>query len=59
MNDVIEIDLARHLERGDIDNIPKVKSGDTVFIPTEENVVRDLSDFLRDVLLLFGFFFVL
>jgi polysaccharide export outer membrane protein len=59
MSDVIEVDLARHLEHGDIDNIPKVKSGDTVFIPTEENVVRDLSDFLRDVLLLFGFFFVL
>lgn len=55
-SDVIEVDLARHLERGDMDNIPKVKSGDTVFVPNEENVMRDLSDFTRDILLLFGFF---
>ncbi|MFI5236323.1 MAG: polysaccharide biosynthesis/export family protein [Ignavibacteriales bacterium] len=56
LSDVIEINLASHLERGDMENIPKVKSGDTVFIPKEENVMRSLSDFTRDILLLFGFF---
>ena len=56
ISDVIEVDLARHLERGDMESIPKVKSGDTVFVPKEENVMRDLSDFTRDILLLFGFF---
>ncbi|MEW6193635.1 MAG: polysaccharide biosynthesis/export family protein [Bacteroidota bacterium] len=55
-SDFIEVDLARHLERGNMEYIPKVKSGDTVFIPKKENVMRDLSDFTRDILLLFGFF---
>jgi polysaccharide export outer membrane protein len=57
--DAIDVDLAAHLEQGDMEDLPKVKSGDTVFIPREENAVRDLSGFLRDILLLFGFFFVL
>lgn len=56
VSDVIEVDLAKHLEQGDMENIPKVKSGDTVFIPRNENAMRDLSDFTRDILLLFGFF---
>ncbi|KAF0140754.1 MAG: polysaccharide export outer membrane protein [Stygiobacter sp.] len=59
ISDVKEIDLAKHLEQGDMDNIPKVRSGDTVFVPREENVMRKLSDFTRDILLLFGFFSLL
>ncbi len=59
VSDVMEVDLAKHLEQGDMENIPKVKSGDTVFVPRKENVMRDLSDFTRDVLLLFGFLRVL
>jgi polysaccharide export outer membrane protein len=57
--EIAEVDLTEHLEKGDMDKIPKVRSGDTVFIPKEENVIRDLSDFFRDILLLFGFFFIL
>jgi polysaccharide export outer membrane protein len=56
LSEVIEVDLAKHLERGDMDKIPLVRSGDTVFVPQEENVMRNLSDFTRDILLLFGFF---
>ncbi len=55
-NDVIEVDLTEHLEKGDIESVPKVKPGDTVFVPKEENFMRELSDYARDVLLLFGFF---
>lgn len=57
--DVIEVDLEWHLETGDLENIPKVKSGDTVFVPVEENLMRELSDFVRDALILFGFFTLL
>lgn len=55
-NDVIEVDLTEHLEKGDMESIPRVKPGDTVFVPKEENFMRELSDYARDVLLLFGFF---
>ncbi len=58
-NDVVEVDLTRHLEEGNMQSIPKVRPGDTVFVPKEENVMRTMSDYARDVLLLFGFFRIL
>ena len=58
-NDVVEVDLTRHLEDGNMQSIPKVRPGDTVFVPKEENVMREMSDYARDVLLLFGFFRIL
>ena len=57
--DVVEVDLTRHLENGNIQSIPKVRPGDTVFVPKEENVMREMSGYARDVLLLFGFFRIL
>lgn len=57
--DNLEVDLARHVENGTLEKIPKVRPGDTVFVPKKENVVRDVSEFIRDVILLFGFFRVL
>lgn len=58
-NDVIEVDLTQQLQTGDLEDIPRVKPGDTVFVPVEDNVMHDLSDYARDVFLLFGFFRVL
>jgi polysaccharide export outer membrane protein len=52
----IEVDLTWYIENGNLDAAPMVRPGDTVFIPKSENVIRELSDFLRDVFLLFGFF---
>jgi polysaccharide export outer membrane protein len=57
--DNLEVDLAKHVQNGTLEKIPKVRPGDTVFVPKKENVVREISEFLRDVLLLFGFFRVL
>jgi polysaccharide export outer membrane protein len=52
----IIVDVAEYIENGATEAIPYVRPGDTVFIPKKENVVREFSDFLRDVVLLFGFF---
>jgi polysaccharide export outer membrane protein len=57
--DNLEVDLAKHVENGSLENIPKVRPGDIVFVPKKENVVRDVSEFIRDVILLFGFFRIL
>lgn len=57
--DNLEVDLAKHVENGSLEKIPKVRPGDTVFVPKKENVVREVSEFIRDVILLFGFFRIL
>jgi polysaccharide export outer membrane protein len=56
--DPIEVDLGAALENGTVDRLPKVRPGDTVFVPKNENVIREFSDFLRDAVLIFGFFTV-
>jgi len=55
-NDFEEVDLTKHLQEGDMQGIPKVRPGDTVFVPKEDNLLKDLSEFGYEVLLLFGFF---
>lgn len=52
----IEVDLTSLMESGNIDAIPIIRPGDTVFVPKKENVVRDLSDFVRDAIFIFSFF---
>ncbi len=52
----LEVDLAWYLENGDIESIPLVRPGDTVFIPKKGNIIRELSDFMRDAIFIFGFF---
>lgn len=52
----VEVDLAWYLEKGNIEGIPIVRPGDTVFVPRKENVIREFSDFMRDAIFLFGFF---
>jgi polysaccharide biosynthesis/export protein len=52
----IVVDVENYMENGDTDAIPKVRAGDTVFVPTKDNVVRDFSGFFQDAVILFGFF---
>ncbi|HYQ86222.1 MAG TPA: polysaccharide biosynthesis/export family protein [Bacteroidota bacterium] len=54
--DPTEVDLATALENGTVERLPRVRPGDTVFVPKTENAVKQFSDFLRDAVLLFGFF---
>jgi polysaccharide export outer membrane protein len=55
----ISVDLSKHMERGDIEAIPRVRPGDTVFVPRQENLMRGVSDFVRDALVMLGFFRIL
>ena len=41
-----------------MDALPEVNPGDLIYVPKEENVVRDFADLLRDVVVLFGVFAV-
>jgi protein involved in polysaccharide export with SLBB domain len=52
----IEVDLITYIEKGIIETIPMVRPGDTVYIPKKSNIVRELSDFMRDAIFIFGFF---
>jgi polysaccharide export outer membrane protein len=38
------------------ETLPLVYPGDLVYIPREENIIREFSDLLRDVIVLFGLF---
>lgn len=51
------LDLTYYLEHGDM-NAEQVMiyPGDIVYIDQKENVVREMSEFLRDVVILFGIF---
>lgn len=55
--DYITIDMFQYLEAGEI-NSPEilVRPGDIVYVPKKDNAVREMSDFLRDVIILFGIF---
>lgn len=50
------LDLSYYLETGLMDQAAMVYPGDVIFIPKKENAIREMSDFLRDVVLLFGIF---
>jgi polysaccharide export outer membrane protein len=52
----IEVDLAWYMENGNVEAIPIIRPGDTVFIPKRSNIIRELSEFMRDAIFLFGFF---
>jgi polysaccharide export outer membrane protein len=52
----IEVDLESYLEKGNIQEIPIIHPGDMVFVPRNENLVREVGDFLHDLFYLFGFF---
>jgi len=52
----VEVDLTSYIENGNIEALPLIRPGDTVFVPKKGNVVRELSDFMRDAIFIFGFF---
>lgn len=52
----IEVDLISYIENGNIVSIPIVRPGDTIYVPKKNNVVRELSDFMRDAIFIFSFF---
>ncbi len=52
----IEVDLTWYMENGNIEAIPVIRPGDTVFVPKRSNIIRELSDFMRDAIFIFGFF---
>lgn len=52
----IEVDLISYIENGNIFAIPIVRPGDMVYVPKKNNVIRELSDFMRDAIFIFGFF---
>ncbi len=51
------LDLTHYLETGQM-NSPSivVRPGDIVYVPRKENAVREMSEFLRDIVILFGIF---
>ncbi len=56
-NNPIVVDLTRYLRGGEHPtSIAPIMAGDIIYVPREENVVRELSIFMRDVVLLFGMF---
>jgi polysaccharide export outer membrane protein len=51
------LDLTQYLESGKLsDDVAQVYPGDVVYVPRKENMVREMSGFLRDVVLLFAIF---
>jgi len=53
---IVEVDISQYLEQGRATEIPVIKAGDVVFVPREENIIRELSNFFRDAIFLFSFF---
>lgn len=51
-----QLDLTRYLESGQMNSASMVYPGDIIYVPGKENAVREMSDFLRDVVMLFGIF---
>ncbi|MCH8567124.1 MAG: polysaccharide export protein [Balneolales bacterium] len=53
----VELNLLDYLDSGQmLSSTLTVRPGDIVYIPKKENVVREMSEFLRDVVILFGIF---
>jgi polysaccharide export outer membrane protein len=55
---IVEVDFTQYLERGRTTDVPLIRAGDIVFVPREENVIRELSNFFRDAIFLFSVFAV-
>lgn len=53
----IDVDLTQYLESGNMNSEQLlVYPGDIVYVPQKNNAIREMGDFLRDVILLFGIF---
>ena len=51
-----EVDLESFIERSDIEGMPKVRAGDIVFVPRQQNFIEEFGKFFRDVAFLFTLF---
>jgi polysaccharide biosynthesis/export protein len=49
-------DMTKFFDTGDLKEMPKIGPGDIVYVPREENFMREFSGYLRDTVLLFGLF---
>lgn len=55
--DYVTLNLFEYLESGQMNSTAiLVRPGDIVYVPKKENAVREMSEFLRDVIILFGIF---
>lgn len=52
----IEVDLEYYMEIGSLESAPIIRPGDVIYVPRNENLIRELSMFMRDVIFVFGFF---
>jgi polysaccharide export outer membrane protein len=52
----IEVNLEYYMEIGSLESVPIIRPGDVIYVPRSENVIRELSMFMRDVIFVFGFF---
>lgn len=53
----VDVDLTQYLESGNMTSEELiVYPGDIVYVPQKNNAIREMGDFLRDVILLFGIF---
>lgn len=55
-SEALEVDLTTYLKNENIPVVANIHPGDIVYVPRQENMVRELSSFLRDVVVLFGIF---
>lgn len=51
-----EIDLTRYITTGGGVDVTIIRPGDIVYVPREENIIRELSSFFRDTIFLFTLF---
>lgn len=52
----VQVDLTTYLKNNNANNVAAVHPGDIIYVPQQENMVREMSGFLRDVVVLFGLF---
>ena len=52
----IEVDLMSFFENGNINSVPIVRPGDTVFVPKDEDIILKISLYMTSAVLLFSFF---
>lgn len=51
-----EVDMTTYFNEGQLNPEVKVGPGDIVYVPPEKNLIRELSPFLRDIIMVFGLF---
>lgn len=48
-----EVDLESYLDKSDVENIPKVLAGDIVFVPRQQDFIKEFGGFFSNVAFLF------